>query len=67
LITTDDLDLRSAAHPCSQQQTIYGALGYHYDDYCYPTVLGIGGSYQFCEYNTALNQWMLWGKVAVSF
>ena len=67
IITAADLNLHSAAHPGVMSHIIYGAVGYHWDDTCYPTLLGGGASYEFSGDNTALHRWMIWGKLNVSF
>ena len=66
-ITECDLNLASAAHPAVLVHTVYGAVGYHWDDMCYPPLIGVGGSYEFSDINTAFNRWNVWGKLAISF
>jgi hypothetical protein len=65
-IKESDLDLASAAHPAAQSHTVYGALGYRWDEWCWPTFVGFGGSYEFSAVNTAVNRWTVWGKLGVS-
>ncbi|MGE0009437.1 MAG: hypothetical protein AB7F19_02755 [Candidatus Babeliales bacterium] len=65
-IRPQDLNLLSAAAPACLSNTIYGALGYAWDDRCYPLFVGLGGSYEFSGKNTALNRWLVWGKFGVS-
>ncbi|MEX0939795.1 MAG: hypothetical protein WDZ41_00370 [Candidatus Babeliales bacterium] len=68
IIQETDLDLSSAAHPCILSHTVYGMIGYHWDESCYPVITSIGGSYEFpSKNNTALNRWLLWGKFGISF
>jgi hypothetical protein len=66
-IIENDLNLESAAMPCALTQTIYGSLGYQ-TDWCWPIFFGIGGSYEWTPKHayTALNRWMVWGKIGVS-
>jgi hypothetical protein len=67
IIKESDIDLESAAHPCVISHTIYGALGYRFEDYCYPMFVGAGASYEFGGGNEALDRWTLWGKFGFSF
>lgn len=67
IITLCDLDLESAAHPCVLSHTIFGALGYRWDDREYPAFLGIGASYEFAVTNAGLDRWLAWGKFGFSF
>lgn len=67
IITRNDLDLDAAAHPCMITHTIYGSVGYHWDERDYPTFAGLGASYEFSPDNTGMNRWLLWGKAGISF
>lgn len=67
VITAADLDLNSAAAPCTMSHTIYGSMGYHWDERCYPTFVGMGASYEITTDNTGMNRWMAWAKVGLSF
>jgi len=68
LILASDLDLDSAAHPSIITNTIYGALGYKFEDMCTPVHVNLGGSYEFAGKNFAvMNRWTLWGKAGISF
>ena len=68
VISQDDLDFSSAAHPCVITHTVYGALGYNWDDLCVPIMIGLGGSYEFSgKMNTGLDRWLVWGKFGISF
>jgi hypothetical protein len=62
-----DLDLVSAEHPALISHTLYGALGYKWEDRCYPVFAGIGGSYEFTRDNTGVDRWNLWGKAGISW
>jgi hypothetical protein len=66
IITQDQLDLNSAAHPCALSHIVYGYLGYDFD-WCRPAFVGVGGSYEFGPDNNAMDRWMVWGKIGVSF
>ncbi len=67
IITAEDLDLNTAAAPCTLSHTIYGSMGYHWDERCYPTFVGLGGSYEIVTNNTSVNRWMAWAKFGLSF
>lgn len=68
LILASDLDLDSAAHPAMISNTIYGSLGYKWEDMCNPLHMNIGGSYEWAGKDFAvMNRWTLWGKFGVSF
>ncbi len=62
-----DLDLNSAAHPTMLSHTVYAAAGWSWDDICIPTFVGFGGTYEFTTVNTALDRWLLFGKIGISF
>ncbi len=66
-LTIADLDLNSAAHPTMLSHTIYAALGYNWDDICIPTFIGGGASYEFTTVDTALDRWLIFAKVGISF
>jgi hypothetical protein len=65
-IKRQDLDLNSAGSPCALTHTFYGYAGFHWDDMCYPTFAGVGASYEFSAINTAVERWMVWGKIGFS-
>jgi hypothetical protein len=67
IIPTCALDLASATHPTIITHTLYGTLGYRWDDRERPLFAGIGGSYEFSEDNGAVNRWVFWGKAGFSF
>ncbi len=64
-IQEQDINFESVAHPCAISHTAYGSMGYTFD-WCWPIFVGVGGSYEFSALNTALNRWMVWGKIGVS-
>ena len=68
IITLDDLNLSSAAHPAYLSHTVYGSFGYRWDKRAYPVFTTLGASYEFSTIsNAVLDRWMAWGKVGVSF
>lgn len=66
-IQQTDLDLKSAAHPATIAHIAYGAVGYRWDCAKYPTLLGLGASYEWGSENTSLERWTIWGKWSISF
>ncbi len=66
-VTLADLDLNSAAHPTMLSHTVYAAAGWNWDDLSIPVFIGAGGSYEFTTVNTALDRWLLFGKIGISF
>lgn len=66
-LKTSDLDLASAAHPCTLSHTFYGSIGYAFNKWCVPVNCSIGGSYEFADRNTALERWLVWGKIGFSY
>ena len=62
-----DVDWNSGAQECVIGHTLYGALGYTCDEWCYPTLLAVGGSYDFARGNSFIHRWTVFGKLGVSF
>ncbi len=61
------LNLNSAANPRALTSTVYGAISY---DCCvcdYPAMIGVGGQYEFAHRRSALSQYGVWLKTAISF
>ena len=65
-IKAGDLDLESASSPCALTHIFYGSLGYRWDDWCYPTFVGLGASYEISSEHSAISRWTVWGKFGVS-
>lgn len=63
--TTRDLDPRSGSHPNCLTNKIYAAVSYDFN--CMPIMLGFGGSYEFAQKNSALEQWGVWLKASASY
>ena len=62
------LNLNSAAHPRALSSTVYGAISYDCCLCCeYPVMIGIGGQYEFTHRRSALSQYGVWLKTAISF
>lgn len=68
VIQESDLDLNSAASPAYMSYTLYGTIGYRCDEYKYPVVAALGGSFEDAvETNGGISRWLVWGKVGFSF
>jgi len=67
MIKASDLDLISATSPCVITSTIYGSVGYRWDDRDWPLFGNLGASYEFSNsHNGVLERWTLWAKLGVS-
>lgn len=67
-INESDLDLQSAAHPCTLSNIIYATFGYHWNNRCHPVSTVFGISYEFNgKFNGAMDRVLLWTKAGVSF
>lgn len=61
------LNLDSAANPRAITNTVYAAISY---DTCWcdhPTMIGVGGQYEFSAGRSAISQYGIWLKTAISF
>jgi hypothetical protein len=56
-----------AATPSQLTQKIFGSVGYAFNKWKYPLMLGLGGSYEFTSENSALELWALWFKLGIDF
>lgn len=62
------LNLNSAANPRALSSTVYGAISYDCCLCCeYPVMIGVGGQYEFAHRKSALSQYGVWLKSAISF
>lgn len=66
-LTNNDLDLTSGAHPAMISNTLYAALGYHWNDLRYPVFVGFGAGYEIGSDDAALHQIVAWGRCDLSF
>lgn len=67
-IQESDLDLTSAAQPSIMTYTLYGYLGYQWFDRECPLTAGLGGSVEFAQGSPgAVERWVAWAKVGVTF
>ncbi len=66
-IKEKDLNLISATHPTSISSTVYGTVGYRWDDRDWPLFGNLGGSYEFSNsHNGVLERWTVWAKLGIS-
>lgn len=66
-LTCTDLNLNSGVTPRALSNTIYAALGYDGEVCEYPSLIGIGASYEFGSDCAALDNWMVWVKMGLAF
>ncbi|MCK4517916.1 hypothetical protein KAT92_04010 [Candidatus Babeliales bacterium] len=67
-IAREHLLEQDAATPVYVTHKIFGGMGYSYDEWDYPLMFGLGGSWEFTQgTNSALDGWALYGKIGVSF
>lgn len=73
LVTTQDLDIKSAQAGATATHKIFGYIGYNCENInCgYAFYAGLGGELEIdalpCNQRTSLNQWSLWLKGGVAF
>ncbi len=68
MIKESDLDLISASSPTAITSTIYGTLGYNWDERKNPLFASVGYSYEFSDSNNGImERWTAWGKVGISY
>ena len=61
------LNLNSAAQPQALSSTVYAAISYDCCACNYPVMIGVGGQYEFAHRISALSQYGVWLKTAISF
>lgn len=61
------LNLDSAANPRALSSTIYAAISWDGCVCCNPVMIGVGGQYEFAHRRSALSQYGVWLKTAISF
>lgn len=62
-----DIDVRSAAHPTLFAYLVYANIGYSSCDCDVPWFFNLGGSYNFCKDNAALERWTFFVKGGLTF
>jgi hypothetical protein len=67
-LTACDIDLESAAHPAVISQIMYASIGAMLSKTC-PSFIALGASYEFQagDLNTALERWLVWMKLGITF
>lgn len=66
-INSGNIDLEAVKTPSQVTHKIYAGLGYAFNQWRYPLLMGIGADYEFASSNAALQQWALWLKLGLSF
>jgi hypothetical protein len=66
-INREHLCLDACTQPSVVTHKIYGGAGYAFNDWDYPLMLGLGGSYEFETDNDSLDGWSVWAKIGVTF
>ncbi len=64
-VTARDLDLGSARHQSATSHKIFGGTSWDGMFFDSPAMAGFGGSYEFNDDNTAMDNWALWIKLAI--
>ncbi|MCL5437007.1 MAG: hypothetical protein M1549_03980 [Candidatus Dependentiae bacterium] len=62
-----DVDWHSAEQEAVLAHTVYGTIGYDWSEACYPTLVTIGGAYDWTDTNCVSHRWTVFGKIGVSF
>ena len=66
-INSENLVIDAVKTPSQLTNKIYAGLGYAFNEWKYPLMLGIGSDYEFANNNAALEQWAIWLKLGLSF
>ncbi len=66
-LKNSDLDTLPASTPSTVTHKIYGGLGWAWNNWDTPVMIGAGAAYEFASTQKALENWMFWAKVGVSF
>lgn len=65
-----DVDWNAGSHEAILAHSLYAALGYEFNSWCYPSFIAIGGSYDFGieDHGTSImDRWNVFGKLGISF
>lgn len=62
-----DLDTTVAETKAQATHKIVGGLGYCFNNWDTPVMLGFGGAYEFAPAQKSVETWQIWGKLGVSF
>ncbi|MBA3954669.1 hypothetical protein H0X48_05110 [Candidatus Dependentiae bacterium] len=66
-LTRSDINVHSAEHPRALSHKIYAAVGCDKTICNYQTTLGLGGSYEFGQCRSALDNWAVFAKLGIGF
>jgi hypothetical protein len=66
-LTNDNLATSVAETPSQFTNKIYAGLGYCWNEWETPLMLGLGGEYEFASTTKALSMWGIWAKIGISF
>ncbi len=66
-ILASEFDFSSAAMPAQITHTIWVSGTYIFESEFFPVSLTLGGNYEFGQDATSMSNYMIWGKVALSF
>ena len=67
-ITKERLAVSPVESPAQSSHKIFTALGYEFDGWNYPIMLGLGGSYEFIRgRNVGLEGYAFWAKAGLTF
>lgn len=70
IIQTCQVDWNTGGHEGTLAHSLYGAVGYSMDNWCYPTFIGFGGAYDFGTEDkgtSVMRAWNVFGKLDVTF
>lgn len=69
LLTLNSADIawKSVNNPSQLTHSVFGGVGYSFNEMETPVHLGLGGSFEFVSTNAAAESWSVWGKVGISF
>jgi hypothetical protein len=62
-----NIDNAAATTPSALSHSVYGSLGYCFQEWENPLALSVGGKYEFASENSAVEQWGVWLKAGLSF
>lgn len=60
------IDTSAAETPSIDTHKVFGNVGYIFNDWEYPVMLGFGGAYEFAD-QKGLENWQVFGKVGIKF
>jgi len=66
-IDREHLSLADCTTPSVVTHKVYGGIGYAFNKWDYPLMLGVFGSYEFATDNDCMEQWAVGGKIGITF